>query len=493
MDLFADEDDKPDTEAMTGRADAESGKSKDNSQVITRPSNEDELAEKEEIIRVLSAQVATKQAQLDEITNTWGWRLLTRYGRLKHRYLLPVYRLLSRLLRRPGRKQGATDETRSIHAGKTGSQVIPAPSRSYDLICFPIADWNSYLFQRSQQLLSQFAQSGYRCFHVHPSFHQSSRAVLAQRVAHNIYSLQLPGPAHVNPGRDEISRPMLEAMAEALDEFRIETGIADALCLVELPFWSPLVLETRRRWGWRIIYDWVDDHRSMASAGPVMLSHEEGLIAASDLVLTIGRILHERASRLAKKTLLLPNAADFEHFNRPGPLRPLSELSRPIIGYYGAISEWFDVEMVRTAAEHRTDWEFVLIGDTAGSNVSRLKSLKNVHLLGRQPYTALPSYLHQFDVACIPFLRTPLTAAADPVKFYEYLSAGKSVVAVDLPELESRRDYFYPVRSPADFVSQIEAGLREQSPETIEARIEFARRNTWRHRYRTLTEAIDAL
>lgn len=178
------------------------------------------------------------------------------------------------------------------------------------------------------------------------------------------------------------------------------------------------------------------------------------------------------------------------HFSRPGPLRPLSELSGAIIGYYGAISEWFDVKMVREAAEARPDWQFVLIGDTVGADVSPLKRLPNVHLLGRQPYAALPGYLHQFDVACIPFLRTPLTDAADPVKFYEYLSAGKPVVAVDLPELEPHRDYFYPVRSVAHFVSQIEVALREQSPEKVQARIEFARQNTWRHRHTTLAEAI---
>ena len=55
--------------------------------------------------------------------------------------------------------------------------------------------------------------------------------------------------------------------------------------------------------------------------------------------------------------------------------------------------------------------------------------LKNVHLLGEQPYAVLPSYLHQFDVACIPFLRNSLTEATNPVKFYEYLSAGKPVVS----------------------------------------------------------------
>jgi|SRR3984893_9391911 len=43
--------------------------------------------EKDQAIKALSAQ-------LEKITNSSGWLLLSRYGRFKHRYLLPAYRLL---------------------------------------------------------------------------------------------------------------------------------------------------------------------------------------------------------------------------------------------------------------------------------------------------------------------------------------------------------------------------------------------------------------
>jgi GT2 family glycosyltransferase/glycosyltransferase involved in cell wall biosynthesis len=44
-----------------------------------------ELAQKEDSLR-------DKEAQLQKITRSLGWRLLSRYGRIKHRILLPVYR-----------------------------------------------------------------------------------------------------------------------------------------------------------------------------------------------------------------------------------------------------------------------------------------------------------------------------------------------------------------------------------------------------------------
>lgn len=42
----------------------------------------------------LKVNLTEKQAELDKITNTLGWRLLRHYGRFKYRFLLPAYRLL---------------------------------------------------------------------------------------------------------------------------------------------------------------------------------------------------------------------------------------------------------------------------------------------------------------------------------------------------------------------------------------------------------------
>lgn len=444
-----------------------------------------ELAEKEDAIRVLEAQIAAKQAEIDKITGTLGWRLLCRYGHIKHRFLLPVYGLFSRVLTKTNQSSQSPQALPLIS--------LPVSSAGYDVICLPIADWDAPLFQRSQQLLSQFARAGHRCLHLRTSFHRRGPSVIAKRMAENIYSLELPGPAFVSLGRGQINKRMLQQMMSAIDALRSSAGIRKAVCIVELPFWAPLAVAMREQWGWKIIYDCMDDYRAFSTTGPAMLRQEDDLIAASCLTVATSRSLYERLSHVARCSLLLPNAADFEHFTKPGPLRPLDYLPHPIIGYYGAISDWFDAAMVRGAAAVRPDWHFVLIGDSTGGDVSSLSRLRNVHLLGPQPYAALPSYLHQFDVALIPFLRTALTEAVDPVKFYEYLSAGKPVVATALPELEACQDYFYPVRSREDFVPQIEAALKEQSSELIRTRIEFARHNTWRDRYKTLAEAINEL
>ncbi len=147
--------------------------------------------------------------------------------------------------------------------------------------------------------------------------------------------------------------------------------------------------------------------------------------------------------RRIKNVHLVRNGTDFELFNQLTPNGILKDINGPIIGYYGAIAEWFDTELIVHCAMEHPDWNFVLIGSTVGCDTSSLEKLKNVHLLGEKPYKELPLYLYHFDVCTIPFKINPLTLATNPVKFYEYLSSGKPVVTVRLPELEPYADLCY--------------------------------------------------
>lgn len=365
------------------------------------------------------------------------------------------------------------------------------PTTAYDLLIFPVIDWN-YLFQRPQQLVTRFARAGHRCFYVHTTFHQSGSRSFVRRMSGNVYGVRLPGPRPLRSLYEgEIDGRMLESAMNALKDLREAAGSDNAISLVQLPFWAPLAFAAREMWGWPIVYDCLDDFYGFAGNKAAMLQHEAALVGEADLVTTTGSRLFEKTARRARRTLMLPNAADFEHFSYAGSgPSPLAGLARPVVGYYGAVSRWFDVEMLRSAAVARPEWQFVIVGDYFDVDVRPLTRLSNVHLLSRKPYSILPAYLHGFDVAVIPFLSTPLTEATNPVKFYEYLSAGKPVVAAGLPELAPFGDLFYPVQTRDDFVRQIETALAEQSPERTYARVEFARQNTWLDRFRTLSKVL---
>jgi glycosyltransferase involved in cell wall biosynthesis len=176
--------------------------------------------------------------------------------------------------------------------------------------------------------------------------------------------------------------------------------------------------------------------------------------------------------------VLLPNGADYGHFQKAAArlLRPhdLPDTDgKPLIGYYGAIYTWLDVEMVYAIADK---FPVVLIGSNRLYN--RPIEHPNVTVLGMKPYSELPAYLSWFDVAVIPFLLTEMIAGCDPVKFYEYISAGKPVVASRMVELGKFRNivYFADADDAPDMVAR---ALTENHELKRRLRQRYAFKNSW--------------
>jgi GT2 family glycosyltransferase/glycosyltransferase involved in cell wall biosynthesis len=369
----------------------------------------------------------------------------------------------------------------------------------YDVFVFPIIDWD-FQFQRPQQIIRQFARNGHRVFYIRTTFHPvvpGHRPVLTQTVDSNVLEVRLPGPPDLNVYHHRPDAATVETWVQALDYLRWEAHVAEAVCIVQLPFWRALAVRLRERFGWRVVYDCMDWHAGFSTNEPAMLQEEEGLTRASDLALVTSRRLLEEQKRYNPNCRLVPNACDFDHFSvsLAPPPEALAGLPRPLIGYYGAISDWFDTTLVADVARRRPEWSFVLIGSTFGADLTPLQGLSNVHLLGEQPYSALPAYLHAFDVCIIPFRLTPLTEATNPVKLYEYLSAGKPVVSVPLPEIEAvaSEGLVYTASGAEAWVQVVERALREDTPERQAARRHFARQNTWEIRWAAIRPMIEAL
>src|SRR5262249_29291815 len=160
--------------------------------------------------------------------------------------------------------------------------------------------------------------------------------------------------------------------------------------------------------------------------------------------------------------------------------------------YYGAISAWFDVEAVRFAAERHPEWTFVLIGDSRGAALDSLDALANVHRMGEVAYSELPSHVAAFDVCTIPFDRTPLTEATDPVKLYEYRATGNPIVARRLPETEPFGEVVRLYETPAEFAGALEQAVADRESAAASRRRAIAQENSWDSRYRDLAAWIAA-
>jgi len=217
---------------------------------------------------------------------------------------------------------------------------------------------------------------------------------------------------------------------------------------------------------------------------------ELSLCQTSDLVLATSSYLLKKIMNKTKKCIFLPNAGEFEHFNNQPKDHILSKYRKPIIGYFGSISDWFDIDLIVYLAKNCPQFTFVMIGHTFGANIRTLKKFSNVFFLGERPYSELPKYLHEFDVCIIPFKKTKLIEATHPIKLYEYFAAGKPVVTTDMPEIYPMAKICYVSKSKEDFLNNLKKAANESEQTLEKERIEFSSKNTWENRFKKLYEKL---
>ena len=238
-----------------------------------------------------------------------------------------------------------------------------------------------------------------------------------------------------------------------------------------------------------LVYYCGDDFGSLAGVdhGPVR-KMERALAERADLIFVASEKLAERFP--SEKTILLPHGVDIELFSRPAQ-RPLDlPRGRPIAGFYGSISEWFDIDlMVRTARE-LDNWQFVLVGPVR-TDVAKLRAEPNICLLGEKAHSDLPSYLQHWDVALLPFLQSPQIMACNPLKLREYLASGTPIVSTRFPALEPYRDLIEIADAPASFGAAILRAAKD-TPRN-HARVARVSRETWAGRTVEVAAALDAL
>ena len=230
----------------------------------------------------------------------------------------------------------------------------------------------------------------------------------------------------------------------------------------------------------------------------LMRRYHEILCRASSAVIASASALLEDCLPLNPNSHLIRHGVDWAHF-APAALSPppegdgrpqdLADVQGPVVGFWGLIHDWVDVESIAGLARALPHVTVVLIGN-ARTDVSVLQAQPNVRMLGQKPYTALPDYARVFDVALVPFRVNELTRAVNPIKLREYLSAGVPVVATGLPEVTAMEfDGLLPYEAPEDMIERVSEVLA--SPPTREARVRLARsmaRESWEFKCAEMAE-----
>ncbi|MBN1609827.1 MAG: glycosyltransferase [Polyangiaceae bacterium] len=222
---------------------------------------------------------------------------------------------------------------------------------------------------------------------------------------------------------------------------------------------------------------------------------EQRVLERVDCVFAVTHALAERKRATNPNTYVSPHGVDHALFSRaldPETRVPadVAQLPRPVVGFYGTLQDWVDLELIAHLARARPQWSIVLIGQIL-VDVSALSSYPNVLLLGRREHGELPAYCKSFDVGLIPYRVIDRMPFVNPIKLREYLSAGLPVVSTAVPEVRRYPEWCTVGDDYEGILEAIERALQDDSPQLRWNRSNTMESETWRARVAEIDRVVE--
>ncbi|WP_224018575.1 glycosyltransferase [Ferruginibacter albus] len=297
-----------------------------------------------------------------------------------------------------------------------------------DLICFCHLRWN-FVFQRPQHLISRFAKS-YRVFYIEePIFSKDNDSYTIKITEQNVLVVTL--------NLKEDSGDINNRQRKLIDHLFKTQAINKYM------FWyySPMFLPITRHLNPELtIYDCMDELSCFKFAPAEIKKLETELLKKAEIVFTGGHSLYEAKKHHHHNIYPFPSSIDKAHFAKARNSKIIDPFDQknipyPRIGFCGVIDERFDIELIRTVAQKKPDWQIVLIGPVVKIDSLTLPVAANIHYLGAKQYQELPSYIKGWQLTMIPFAINEATKYISPTKTPEYLAAGKPVISTAIKDV----------------------------------------------------------
>jgi len=383
-----------------------------------------------------------------------------------------------------------------------------------DIIIISSIDWSTH-WQMHHQLATSLVAEGNRVLFIENTGARGPRLAdigrMRERITNWIKSVR--GFREVQPGLTVFSPLFLpfpySRIASALNRYSISKSVKQwmrsahfhnpvIVTFLPTPLAQALIRDVDPALA---VYYCVDNMSGSSPDVQQLIPWEEILFREADLVFVTSEAIRERAEKHAQHVFSFPSGVAFAKFaaalEQASIPADLAELSRPIIGYVGALSGVLDQNLLLQMAAEMPNATFALVGPLF-ADMSALTIAPNIKLFGARDHNEIPAYVKGFDVALIPYLKTPFTDSVYSCKLNEYLAIGVPVVSTDMREVRA-----FSARYPdtvaigedkADFIVKVKLALddpRIRSQDLADKRIAVARENTWEKRFEGIVEVID--
>jgi hypothetical protein len=230
---------------------------------------------------------------------------------------------------------------------------------------------------------------------------------------------------------------------------------------------------------WDAMDDFSEFHQGLANKR--LLTLVDSLLGHVDAVWATSSKLFQKYSPMHRSVFKVPNAVDCKSFENLALISNDYISEKNIAGYIGTIGDWFDWDWVVNFAKMVPHFLIELTGPVFTRVPHGLP--KNVTIKTALPHFEAMAQMRRFKLALIPFKKTRLTDAVDPIKYYEYKGVGLPILCTDFGEMSTHK------HQPGVFVCDDELSMRSAIEcamiyrATDHATAEFIKVNEWQYRF----------
>ena len=354
-------------------------------------------------------------------------------------------------------------------------------------------DWE-YRKQRSQNLAIALMEIGRDIFYINPTVMWHSKKDIELKFK-KIDGINV-GTFYSNYNRKSYYIGIKPIPNELEIKF---TGLIEQMIALFANFSATVIIQQPGWWGLarhlvgnQIVFDCMDLHSGFELIANEITDLENQLDAAVDQIIVSSQfLLATKVTNYAEKTSCIRNGVYFYHF--PFLEQPKNR-EQIVVGYFGALAEWFDAELIAVLAQNNPKIRFEIIGLVSDNRITRvLREFSNIAFLGEIPNDQLPSFITEWRAGLIPFKLSPLILATNPVKMYEYAASGIPVLATDIPEVRMISESLngvYVASTTEEFQNNLEMALQLSVSDRLCLR-EWSQNQSWKHRADELLQSIE--
>jgi len=390
--------------------------------------------------------------------------------------------------------------------------VLHEDQRKFDaIVCLSAIDWD-FLWQRTQEIMSQFAAMGYPVLFVENTGVRVPGIKDAPRVWNRLKKVfsSIKDSSTENNSNVEIFSPLALPFPYLQAAVKLNSAVLRKkilrfsqqrnIPLQRILLWSymttPLAVELASTLPWAgVVVDLVSDPCKVRGAEGIAASHQKMLELANVVLCASVPVMNTVKQYLAEcqhdKILLfedgfstrLLNITQQECEEEDSPGQSTSE--GLIAAYIGGVNDkiWWDA--VSAMAEAFPEVTFVFVGPKETGVLPCEERNRNISWHPPfKKYSELGCFLKKCKAGLIPYVLTPYVAEMRPAKINEYLVMGLPIVGTKMPELQRLGEQYGPgivylADKREDFVVMLRHALYEDCEEYRDRRREIACSRAW--------------